>query len=288
LAVDRITNKQVVNKSTIDRSGEVSQRGTTGRGNASESYVPGLNFDKNYSITLKDVDTSIITHVKNVIKPTIREANEQIKVPILYGNEERWFNVRKRGVLRDKNNSLILPVVVLKRTAVDKNETLSQGFEHDVKRKYSDFTRQTQWSKENRYDRFSVLTGRKPANINVVTSMPNFVNITYEFVLLTAFIEQMNTIVEEFVEFSNTYWGDSEEYKFLCTVDSISDASEVNAGEERLIKSTFSVNTKAYLLPEYTNSVVTNKISQIQKRLKPTEVIFGFEGDATDEQIKIG
>ena len=285
MAVDRITNKQVVNKSTIDRSSQVSQRGTTGRGNASESYVPGLNFDKNYSITLKDVDTSIITHVKNVIKPTIREANEQIKVPILYGNEERWFNVRKRGVLRDKNNSLILPVVVLKRTSVDKNETLSQGFEHDVKRKYSDFTRQTQWSKENRYDRFSVLTGRTPAHINVVTSMPNFVNITYEFVLLTAFIEQMNTIVEEFVEFSNTYWGDSEEYKFLCTVDSISDASEVNAGEERLIKSTFSVNTKAYLLPEYTNSVVTNKISQIQKRLKPTEVIFGFEGDATDEQI---
>ena len=285
MAVDRITNKQVVNKSTIDRSSQISQRGTTGRGNTSQSYVPGLNFDKNYSITLKDVDTSIITHVKNVIKPTIREANEQIKVPILYGNEERWFNVRSRGVLRDKNNSLILPVVVLKRTSVDKNETLSQGCEHDVKRKHSDFTRQTQWSKENRYDRFSVLTGRTPARINVVTSMPNFVNITYEFVLLTAFIEQMNTIVEEFVEFSNTYWGDSEEYKFLCTVDSISDASEISAGEERLIKSTFSVNTKAYLLPEYTNSVVTNKISQIQRRLKPTQVIFGFEGDATDKQI---
>ena len=285
MAVDRITNKQVVNKSTIDRSSQISQRGPTGRGNAAQSYVPGLNFDKNYSITLKDVDTSIITHVKNVIKPTIREANEQIKVPILYGNEERWFNVRSRGVLRDKNNSIILPVVVLKRTSVDKNETLSQGFEHDVKRKHSDFTRQTQWSKENRYDRFSVLTGRTPATVNLITSMPNFVNITYEFVLLTAFIEQMNTIVEEFVEFSNTYWGDSEEYKFLCTVDSISDASEVNAGEERLIKSTFSVNTKAYLLPEYTNSVVTNKISQIQRRLKPTQVIFGFEGDATDEQI---
>ena len=119
MAVDRITNKQVVNKSTIDRSSQISQRGTTGRGNAAQSYVPGLNFDKNYSITLKDVDTSIITHVKNVIKPTIREANEQIKVPILYGNEERWFNVRSRGVLRDKNNSLILPVVVLKRTSVD-------------------------------------------------------------------------------------------------------------------------------------------------------------------------
>ena len=68
MSVDRITNKQVVNKSTVDRGEHISQRGTTGRGNAAESYTPGLNFDKNYSITLKDVDTSIMNYVKNVIK----------------------------------------------------------------------------------------------------------------------------------------------------------------------------------------------------------------------------
>ena len=56
------------------------------------------------------------------------------------------------------------------------------------------------------------------------------------------------------------------EYKFLCNLESITDASEFAADSERLIKSTFSVVTKAYLLPEYTNSVVTNKISQLQKR----------------------
>ena len=55
---------------------------------------------------------------------------------------------------------------------------------------------------------------------------------------------------------------------------------------ERLIKSTFTVTTKAYLLPEYINSVVTNKISNLKKRLTPSRVTFGFEGDATTEQIK--
>ena len=72
MSVDRITNKQVVNKSAVKRNEHLSQRGVTGRGNAAESYTPGLNFDKNYSITLKDVDTSIITHVKNVIKPNFK------------------------------------------------------------------------------------------------------------------------------------------------------------------------------------------------------------------------
>ena len=45
------------------------------------------------------------------------------------------------------------------------------------------------------------------------------------------------------------------------------------------------INLKAYLLPEDTNSVVTNKISNIQKKLTPSKVVFGFEGDATNEQV---
>ena len=28
------------------------------------------------------------------------------------------------------------------------------------------------------------------------------------------------------------------------------------------------------------------KVNQVQKRLTPSRVVFGFEGDATDEQIK--
>ena len=54
---------------------------------------------------------------------------------------------------------------------------------------------------------------------------------------------------------------------------------------ERLIKSTFNVLTKAYLLPEETNSVVTNKISQVQRRLTTSKVVFGYENDATNEQV---
>ena len=285
MAIKPITNRQVVDKSAVRRDEQVSFRDTSGRGNSRESITPGLNFDKNYSILLKDIDTSIMSYVKDVIRPTIREANELIKVPVLYGNEERWSNVRKRGVLRDKNNSIILPVIVFKRTSVAKSTELPMGFEHDVRRKYANILRQSKWSKDNRYDRFSVQTNTKPAYENLVTTMPNYVNITYEFILLTSYMEQMNVLIEEFVEHNNNYWGNDTNYKFLSTLDSISDASELTVDSERLIKSTFSVITKGYLLPEYTNSVVTNKISQLQKRLSPSKVVFGFEGDATDKQV---
>ena len=116
--------------------------------------------------------------------------------------------------------------------------------------------------------------------------MPNYSDITYEFVLWTNFIEQMNPIIESFLDQSHTYWGDGVENKFLCNIDSISDASEMNQDGERFIKSTFSVTSKAYLLPEYLNSVVTNKVSNMKKQLTPSKIVFGFEGDATNEQVK--
>ena len=113
----------------------------------------------------------------------------------------------------------------------------------------------------------------QPKQEQIVTSMPNFNDITYEFILWTNFIEQMNPLVETFVEFNNTYWGDSSEYKFLSILDSISDASEMNVDGERFVKSTFSVVTKSYLLPEYLNSTVTNKTSNMKRQLTKSKII---------------
>ena len=60
---------------------------------------------------------------------------------------------------------------------------------------------------------------------------------------------------------------------------------EMTVEGERLIRSTFNLIVKAYLLPEETNSVVTNRISQVQKKMPPSRVVFGFEGDATDYEV---
>ena len=285
MAVNKITNKEVVSKANINRGNQVSTKEITTRGNREVSVIPGNNFSENYAITLKDVDTAVLNHVKNVMKPMIKEANETFKVPVFYGNEERWKAVRKRGVLRDKNNSLILPLVMLKRTEISRNDLSGQAFSHDVKGKYINVVRNAKWSKDNQYDRFSVQQGVKPVYENIVTGMPNYTDITYEFVLWTNFIEQMNPLVESFVDQSHTYWGGGTDNKFLCTIDSVSDASEMSQDGERFIKATFSVLTKAYLLPEYLNSVVTDKVSNMKKQLTPSKITFGFEGDATDKQV---
>ena len=286
MAVNKITNKEVVSRELVNRANQVSTKGTTVRGNRETTIIPGNNFSENYAITLKDVDTSVLNHVKNVMKPRVKEANETFKIPVYYGNEERWKSARKRGALRDRNNALILPLIMLKRTEISRNDLSGQAFSHDVKGKYVNVVRNSNWSKDNQYDRFSVQQGVQPVYENIVTGMPNYTDVTYEFILWTNFIEQMNPLIESFVDQSHTYWGDGTNMKFLCNIDSISDASEMNQDGERFIKSTFTVTSKAYLLPEYLNSIVTNKVSNMKKELTPSKIVFGFEGNATSKQVK--
>ena len=287
MAVKPITNKQVVSSTNINRGKQVSTKNTKVRdGNRSRTYIPGKNYDKNYSVTLKDIDSAILNQVKNVIKPKVQEANESIDVTVMYGNEERWKSVRKRGVMRDKNGSIILPLIMLRRTEVARSDNLGgQGFKHDVTREQIQVVRNSSWSKDNHYDRFAIQTNTQPKYENLVTGMPQFTDITYEFILWTNFIEQMNPLVETFVEQNHTYWGDSEDYKFLSILESITDASEMNQDGERFVKSTFSVTAKAYLLPEYINSVIVGKTSNLKRQLTTSKVVFGFEADATNKQL---
>ena len=287
MAIKPITDKQLIDKTTINRESQTSQRNMNtrgGGGNESQTILPGIDLSKQYSITLKDIDTSIMSYIKNVIKPAVREANEKVKVTVMYGNEERWVAARKRGVLRDKNNALILPLIMLKRVSVEKSDMIP-GYEHDIRRKYTEIVRKSGWSKDNRYSKFATQIGDLPVYENLITSIPNFVNISYEFVLWTNFIEQMNPLVESFMEYDKTYWGDRDTYRFLCTLDSVSDASEMDSRGERFIKSTFSLTSKAYLLPEETNNIIMGKMSQVQRKLSPSKVVFGFEGSATNQQI---
>ena len=278
MAVKPITNKHAVNTSEINRAEQRSLKNFKNRpGNRESTVIPGKDFTKNYAINIKDIDNSVLKHIKNIMTPTVREAGENVKVPVFYGNEERWVSSRKRGVLHDKKGSLILPLIMTRRTSISKNENINQAFKHDVKNNLVNVIRASKWSKSNRYTRFSVLTGEKPLIENILTGPADFVNITYEFVLWTNYMEQMNTLIELFVEQNDTYWGESEDYKFLCSIDSFTDASEMTVSGERFIKTTFSGIFKGYLLSEVVASAVTSKKFQAQKSFTPRKVVFGTE-----------
>ena len=275
MAIKPITNTNVTNESTINRAEQTSIRSEKGNSKVVIKKGTGRNGGKGLSIGLTDIDTTVIRHMQNVMKPVVKESNELIKVPVMYGNEERWKSIRSRGVLRDKNNTIILPVIVIKRTGVAMNDQMPLSFDNDVQGKYISVVRSSNgWSKNNRYDRFSVLTGQKPVEEFIKTGMPDFVVCTYSIVMMTAFMEQMNDLNTIMVEHLETYWGDSTSYRFLTALEGdISNEVQMESQGERLIRNELTITIKGYMIPEFTDNVF-GKTAEMGRAYIPKKVSF--------------
>ena len=256
MAIKPVTNTNVRNESTINRAEQTSIRSEKGNAKVVIKKPGGRNTGEGWAIGLKEIDTAVLGHIKNIMKPIVRESNEIIKVPVLWGSEERWKSIRGRGVLRDKNGTIILPVMVVKRTSVAFNSEMPVSFDNDVQNKFIRVVRANRYSKNNRYDRFSVLTGQKPVQESIVTGQPDFVTCNYNVVMMTSYTEQMNDLNALWVEHLQTYFGDSTSYRFLAGLaGDISNEVEMESQGERLIKNPLDMEIKAYMIPEFTDKV---------------------------------
>ena len=275
MAIKPVTNINAPNESTINRGEQRSFRSEKGNAKVVIKKGTGLNAGQGFSIGLKEIDTAVINHIRNIMKPVVRESNEIIKVPVMYGNEERWKSVRSRGVLRDKNGIIILPVIVIKRTSLTMNPDMPLSFDNDVRGKFISVVRSSNgWSKNNRYDRFSVLTGQKPVEEFIKTGMPDFVICSYSIVMMTAFMEQMNDLNTIMVEHLETYWGDSTSYKFLSALSGdISNEVQMETDGERLVRNELTLEIKGYMIPEFTDNVF-GKTAEASRGYTPKKVVF--------------
>ena len=226
---------------------------------------------KNPEVTLMDIDSSILFYFDNVIQPSVEDNGENVKVPIMYASPERWNSIKKQGFLRDKKRKIITPVIVYRRTSIEKDETVPQD-KLDANNPHLFYSFQKKFSKENRYDNFSNQIGILPQREYYNVMMPDYVNLTYEFIVWTSYIEQMNSIVEKVVYSDGAYWGDPEKMRFRSSVESFTDATEIS-DTERLVRTNFTVTLRGYLLPKGN----FDHRSTTQKFITPKKVIFGTE-----------
>ena len=245
---------------------------------------------KNISVGLMDIDAAIMFYFNNVIKPTVIENDETIKVPLMYSNPERWNSIQKNGYLVDNNKQLLIPLIVFKRNSISKDETMSVDKIDPLNPKLFR-TFQSKYSKKNRYDNFSVQQGLNKTKELYTVGVPDYVNLEYEFIVWTSYTEQMNSIIEKIIWSEGSYWGEDGKFKFRTSIDNYTDASEFTVNSERLIRTTFSVTLKGYLIPEEFNNVVTT-----QKALTPKRILIGDDvsvnltdlvGDSQTRDVKI-
>ena len=222
-------------------------------------------------VRLYDVDLAIAEHMIDTVVPSIEVFREKVKVPVLYGNPERWTSVQKQGYLKDKNGALQIPLIMFKRNSIERNDTMASSMNRHVS-----YPSVSMYSKKHRYDKFSAMTGTtKPAAI-IDVIMPDYVTVSYEVIIWTDFTEHMNKIVEAFQYATDEYWGDKNGFKFRTKIDSFDNTTEVGEGSQRIVRTTFTMMVNAYLLPEQFNNESTHK-----KSLTPKKVVWGMETDLT-------
>tara|TARA_R110002051_G_scaffold321884_1_gene410844 strand:+ start:23 stop:1663 length:1641 start_codon:yes stop_codon:yes gene_type:complete len=236
---------------------------------------------KNFSVGLMDIDSTIMYYFNNVIQPKVEENGELVKVPLMYSNPERWEAVQRRGYLLDNKKQLIVPLIVFKRSSIEKDTNLSVD-KLNSKDPQLFYTFQKRYTSKNRYDKFSVQQGLNKTRELYTVAVPDYVTLTYEFVIWTSYIEQMNKLVEQIIYSEGSYWGEDGKFKFRTSIDSYTDASEVAVNAERLIKTTFSVTLNGYLIPEEFNNVVTTQKALTPKRVVINDGIGINVGDLVD------
>ena len=220
--------------------------------------------EKNFSVTLIDIDTAILTHLDTVISPTIIDAGRQIKVPINYASGEKWKSIQQDGVIRDHNGKIQTPVIAFRRSTMQRNDNLI------TLNRYLQYPAIKHFSEKNKYDRFSAMSGFMPVKEIYSVAMPDHVIINYEFIIWTELIEQGNAVVESINFATEDYWGDKNRFKFRTSISDYNFETTNDAGQDRIVRSTFSMMVNAYLLPDK----FENYKSVVQKAFTPRKVVF--------------
>ena len=233
---------------------------------------------KDISVGLQDIDYAIKYYFDNVIKPSVVQDGQSQQVHVEYASPERWKSVQADGYYRDSNGKIAVPIIIYKRTNVEKNRTLGNKIDGNLASLYQVF--ESRYNQRNIYDKFSILTNRIPSKQYYLSVVPDYVTVTYDVVVFTNYVEQNNKIIEAIEYASDSYWGDPNRWHFRTMLDSLATTTTINTGEDRFAQTTVSLRVYGYLIPDSVNAA----LSKQSISYSPAQVIFGLEvvGDVNE------
>jgi hypothetical protein len=226
--------------------------------------------DLKQSISLYDIDYAMMSYLEDTALPTLDDNGKALKIPVIYGNSERWKGAQRDGIFRDNKGRIQLPLMMIRRNSITKDESMPMLNRH------VSYPTVTKWSKDNRYDRFSLMgTNVKPKYELYNITMPQYVEVSYQCMAWTSYTEHLNKVIEQ-LQFAGNFWGDKDKFKFKVILSDFEIINEVGEGTERINRIEFSLAVKAYLLPEKFDGENTIKKSFSTKR-----VVMSTEVDIT-------
>ena len=226
---------------------------------------------KDISVGLDDIDNAIQYYFDNVIKPNVIQNGNRVAVPVIFGDAERWKSVQNDGFYRDKDGKIMAPLIMYKRTNVEKNRTLGNKIDGNKSHLFNVF--ETRYNQKNAYDKFNILTNRIPSKQYYVSVVPDYVTVTYECILFTNFVEQNNKLIEAIEFASDSYWGDFNRWHFRTKIDTFAVTNVIEQGADRAARTNFTMTLNGYLVSDTINKQMANT----DMFYSPAQIVFGLE-----------
>lgn len=234
--------------------------------------------DKDFYIGIKDIDEAVMYYFKNVLKLYVIQNNAKVDVPIIYGTPENWKSFQVDGYYRDKEGRLMAPLLMYRRTSMTQNRGLGNKLDGNLIHNVQLFEKK--YSKRNYYSNFNLVNNRAPEKEYAVSMTPDYVTVEYSCVVWTYFMEQMDKLLESLNFSSRAYWGDPNRFLFYSSIETFTDSSMYQQGEDRAIRTTFNITLNGYLIPD----TVNKKLANANKYYGISRIVFGLE--ATDSKLE--
>lgn len=239
--------------------------------NRSEKVSFKNDSQKPVSIGIQDLDEAVFYYFQNVIKPFVIQNGQRREVPVIYGAPERWKSFQKDGYYRDKSGAVMLPIIIIKRDSLVKDRSVTNKLDANQPNLYVNY--QKAYNPKNSYGNFNILNNRVPTKQFTANVVPDYVTLNYSCIIQTYYMEQLNKIIEAVEYASDSYWGNPERYKFKAYIDQFNTATELTAGKDRLVKGTFNIKLRGYIVPD----VIQKDLDSIKKFNAKSQVIISSE-----------
>ena len=223
---------------------------------------------RNFSVTLEDIDKTIINYMNQRLNLAVMDNGSLIKVPVIYASPEKWVSMKRDGYLKDNQGKLLLPLILIKRNEVTNNRELM------TLNRYLTYPVEVKYSQKNKYDRFDLLckvSNDRPVKQIFNVKLPDHVLINYDCIIWTDYNEDANRLLEIINFATHDYWG-LDGFRFRTKIESYNIDFEDNIDNDRSVRCTFKLDVYAYLLPETIDGVKDTTTKTITNRKIVTDI----------------
>ena len=176
----------------------------------------------------------------------------------------------------------MLPIIVIKRDTITKDRSAYNKLDANEPNLYGTFQRP--YNPKNFYSNFAAINNKIPAKQYYAVAVPDFVTLEYSCLIQTYYMEQLNKIIEACEYASDAYWGNPERFKFRAFIDSFTTATELTAGKDRLVKGTFNINLRGYIIPD----TIQKEMHSISKYNSKSKFIIQMETTSNSDIFEPG